>query len=92
MSELQMDNCTRVVWTSAQHDGDKHTPLWQLAVEYEMARGNFTEREVVDRVEHRLRRKCTPLVAAHTVSQHREAHAIVGQWRCSRGCVRVGEG
>ena len=29
------------------HDGAKHTPLWQLAVEYERARGNFTEDEVL---------------------------------------------
>jgi hypothetical protein len=28
-----------------KHDGDKNTPLWQLAVEYERARGNFTERK-----------------------------------------------
>lgn len=29
------------------HDGDTHTPLWQLAVEYERARGNFAKSEVV---------------------------------------------
>ncbi len=29
------------------HDGEKNTPLWQLAVEYERARGNFTEAEVL---------------------------------------------
>lgn len=31
-------------------DGDRNTPLWQLAVEYERARGNFTEREVIDKM------------------------------------------
>ncbi len=33
-----------------RHDGDRHTPLWQLAVEYEMARGQFTEREVIEKM------------------------------------------
>jgi L-serine deaminase len=32
------------------HDGDRQTPLWRLAVEYEMARGQFSEREVIDRM------------------------------------------
>jgi L-serine dehydratase len=32
------------------HDGGKHTPLWRLAAEYEMARGNFTEREVIEKM------------------------------------------
>lgn len=31
-------------------DGDNHTPLWRLAVAYEMARGNFSEREVIDKM------------------------------------------
>jgi L-serine dehydratase len=29
------------------YDGSRNTPLWQLAVAYEMARGNFTEDEVI---------------------------------------------
>ncbi len=33
-----------------QSDGEKNTPLWQLAVDYEMARGNFTEREVINKM------------------------------------------
>ncbi len=32
------------------HDSARHTPLWQLAVEYEMARGNFAEREVINKM------------------------------------------
>ena len=32
------------------HDGGKHTPLWRLAAEYEMARGNFTENEVIEKM------------------------------------------
>jgi L-serine dehydratase len=33
-----------------QDDGDRNTPLWRLAVAYEMARGNFTEREVIEKM------------------------------------------
>jgi L-serine dehydratase len=36
-------------------DGEKQTPLWRLAAEYEMARGNFTEREVLDKMLHIVR-------------------------------------
>ncbi|MDZ4401022.1 L-serine ammonia-lyase, iron-sulfur-dependent, subunit alpha [Prosthecobacter sp.] len=32
------------------HDGAQNTPLWQLAIEYERARGDFTEREVIDKM------------------------------------------
>jgi L-serine dehydratase len=44
----------RVPFTSCsemlRHDGSQNTPLWRLAVEYERARGNFTEREVIDKM------------------------------------------
>lgn len=30
-----------------QYDGDRHTPLWQLAVHYEQARGGFSHDEVI---------------------------------------------
>lgn len=44
----------RVPFTSCDsmlaHDGARQTPLWQLAVDYEMARGGFSEREVIDRM------------------------------------------
>ncbi|BCS32965.1 serine dehydratase [Luteitalea sp. TBR-22] len=33
-----------------RHDGDRRTPLWQLAVEYERARGRFSEDEVIERM------------------------------------------
>lgn len=39
-------NCAEML----AHDGAKHTPLWQLAVDYERARGGFTEREVVEKM------------------------------------------
>ena len=32
------------------HDGDRHTPLWRLAVAYEAARSGFEEDEIVDRM------------------------------------------
>jgi len=32
------------------HDGDRHTPLWRLAVDYETARSGFDEDEVVARM------------------------------------------
>lgn len=37
------------------HDGEKQTPLWQLAVEYECARGNFTEAEVLAKMTDLIR-------------------------------------
>ena len=44
----------RVPFTSCAEmlaqDGAKQTPLWRLALAYEMARGNFTEREVIDKM------------------------------------------
>jgi len=44
----------RVPFTSCAEmlarDGDQNTPLWRLAVEYEMARGQLTEREVIDKM------------------------------------------
>ncbi len=44
----------RVPFTSCAemlaYDGAKNTPLWKLGAQYEMARGNFTEREVIDRM------------------------------------------
>ena len=33
-----------------RHDGSQNTPLWQLAAKYEMARGDFTERDVINRM------------------------------------------
>ena len=33
-----------------QYDGGRQTPLWQLAVEYERARGNFSEAEVLSKM------------------------------------------
>jgi L-serine dehydratase len=33
-----------------RHDGSRNTPLWKLAVEYEKARGNLTEAEILTKM------------------------------------------
>jgi L-serine dehydratase len=33
-----------------KQDGAQNTPLWRLAIEYERARGGFSEREIIDRM------------------------------------------
>lgn len=38
-----------------RHDAGKNTPLWRLAVEYEMARGNLTEAEVIAKMAEIVR-------------------------------------
>ncbi len=45
---------TRVPFASCsdmlRYDGEQNTPLWQLAIDYEMARGNLTEGEVIEKM------------------------------------------
>ncbi len=64
------------------HDGAKHTPLWQLAVEYEMARGNFTEREVIDKMIAivRILRKSIASGIAGTSYEDRVLHHQSGRF------------
>ena len=38
-----------------EHDGDRMTPLWQLAVDYECARGGLTEEQVMEQMVHIVR-------------------------------------
>ena len=71
----------RVPFTSCAemlaYDGAKNTPLWKLAAEYEMARGNFTEREVVDRmigIVRILRRSITSGLAGTTYADRVLGH------------------
>ncbi len=33
-----------------EHDGDRNTPLWKLAVDYETARGGLSEQQVIDKM------------------------------------------
>ncbi|MCU0781192.1 MAG: L-serine ammonia-lyase, iron-sulfur-dependent, subunit alpha [Akkermansiaceae bacterium] len=41
--EVPFTSCAAML----ERDGDRHTPVWQLAVDYERARGGFSEEEVV---------------------------------------------
>ncbi len=38
-----------------RHDAGRHTPLWKLAVEYEKARGNLTEAEIIGKMVELIR-------------------------------------
>jgi L-serine dehydratase len=44
--QVPFTSCTEML----ERDGEKNTPLWQLAIQYEMTRGNFSEREVIDKM------------------------------------------
>lgn len=65
-----------------KHDGDKHTPLWQLAVEYERARGNFTEDEVLAQMTGivRILRKSIASGIAGTHYEDRVLHHQSGRF------------
>ncbi|MBM3846882.1 MAG: serine dehydratase, partial [Verrucomicrobia bacterium] len=49
--QLPFTTCAEML----SHDGAKHTPLWQLAVAYERARGGLTEQEVVAKMVEIIR-------------------------------------
>ncbi len=76
----------RVPFTSCadmlKHVGDKNTPLWQLAVEYERARGSFTESEVIDKmiVIVRILRKSIASGIAGTSYEDRVLHHQSGRF------------
>ncbi len=76
----------RVPFTSCaamlSHDGPKNTPLWQLAIEYEQARGNFTEREVIDKMIAiiRILRKSIASGIAGTSYEDRVLHHQSGRF------------
>lgn len=77
----------RVPFTSCsdmlRYDGDRQTSLWQLAVEYEMARGNFTEEEVIARMIAivRLLRRSIASGIAGTSYEDRVLHHQSGRFR-----------
>jgi L-serine dehydratase len=64
------------------HDGAQNTPLWQLAIEYERARGNFTEREVIDKMIAivRILRKSIASGIAGTSYEDRVLHHQSGKF------------
>lgn len=76
----------RVPFTSCadmlKHDRGKNTPLWQLAIEYERARGNFTEREVIDKMIEivRILRKSIASGIAGTSYEDRVLHHQSGRF------------
>ena len=65
-----------------KHDGAQNTPLWQLAVQYERARGNFTEREVIDKMVAivRILRKSIASGIAGTSYEDRVLHHQSGRF------------
>ncbi|MBX7207644.1 MAG: L-serine ammonia-lyase, iron-sulfur-dependent, subunit alpha [Verrucomicrobiaceae bacterium] len=76
----------RVPFTSCAamlaHDGTKNTPLWQLAIDYERARGNFMEREVIDKMIEivRILRKSIASGIAGTSYEDRVLHHQSGRF------------
>jgi L-serine dehydratase len=76
----------RVPFTSCAamlaHDGAQNTPLWQLAIEYERARGSFTEREVIDKMTDivRILRKSVASGIAGTSYEDRVLHHQSGRF------------
>lgn len=76
----------RVPFTSCadmlKHDGAKNTPLWQLAIEYERARGRFAEREVIDKMIAivRILRKSIASGIAGTSYEDRVLHHQSGRF------------
>jgi len=76
----------RVPFTSCadmlEHDADKNTPLWQLAIDYERARGNFTEAEVIAKMTDivRILRKSIASGIAGTNYEDRVLHHQSGQF------------
>jgi L-serine dehydratase len=65
-----------------KHDGAENTPLWQLAIEYERARGSFTEREVIDKMIAivRILRKSIASGIAGTSYEDRVLHHQSGRF------------
>jgi len=61
-TKVPFTNCAEML----RHDEGRNTPLWKLAVEYEMARGSLTEAEVIARmvdIVRILRRSITQGIA-----------------------------
>jgi L-serine dehydratase len=63
-------------------NGAKNSPLWQLAIEYERARGGFTEREVIDKMIEivRILRKSVGSGIAGTSYEDRVLHHQSGRF------------
>jgi L-serine dehydratase len=77
-----------------KHDGGQNTPLWQLAIEYECARGSFTEREVIDKMIAivRILRKSIASGIAGTSYEDRVLHHQSGRFAEMMGAGRLLDG
>jgi L-serine dehydratase len=64
------------------HDGDRHTPLWQLAVEYERARSGLSEQEIIAKMVEivRILRKSIASGIAGTSYEDRVLHHQSGRF------------
>jgi len=71
-------NCAAML----EHDGVQNTPLWQLAIDYERARGNFTEAEVIAKMTDivRILRKSIASGIAGTSYEDRVLHHQSGKF------------
>jgi L-serine dehydratase len=71
-------SCTDMLY----QNGAKNSPLWQLAIEYERARGGFTEREVIDKMIEivRILRKSVGSGIAGTSYEDRVLHHQSGRF------------
>lgn len=76
--QVPFTSCTDML----KHDGAHNTPLWQLAIEYERARGSFAEREVIDRMIAivRILRKSIASGIAGTSYEDRVLHHQSGRF------------
>jgi L-serine dehydratase len=76
------------------HDGTRHTPLWQLAVEYECARGNFTEAEVLAKMTTLIRilKKSIERGIAGTSYEDRVLHHQSGRFEQMMNAGRLLDG
>ena len=65
------------------HDGGRNTPLWRLAVDYERARGGFSEAEVVEKMVAiiRILRRSIAAGIAGTTYEDRVLHHQSGRFQ-----------
>lgn len=73
------------------HDGARQTSLWRLAVDYEMARGRFTEREVVAKMVDiiRILRRSIARGIAGTSYEDRVLHHQSGRFQETMNAGRL---
>lgn len=87
---LPFTGCTEML----HHDGSRQTPLWRLAVEYERARGHFTEAEVLAKMTDivRIFRKSVASGIAGTSYEDRVLHHQSGRFAACMNQGRLLDG